>query len=85
MTQRGQNSNCFCTHAAMRRHQGLMISCDTFLCGPQNLAILDPMTWRLHALVIVEAFGGDEAPGRPKRWLENTARLHRARPFEQAQ
>jgi len=85
MTQRGQNSNCFCSNAAMRRQQGLMISCDTFLCGPQNLAILDPMTWRLHALVIVEAFGGDEAPGRPKRWLENTARLHGASPFEPAQ
>jgi hypothetical protein len=56
-----------------------------FFVRPSKLAILDPMTWRLHALVIVEAFGGDEAPGRPKRWLENTARLHRASPFEQAE
>jgi hypothetical protein len=56
MTQRGQNSNCFCSNAAMRRQQGLMISCDTFLCGPQNLAILNLMTWRLHIRVIVQAF-----------------------------
>jgi hypothetical protein len=84
MTQRGQNSNCFCTNAAMRRQQGLMISCDTFLCGPQNLAILDPMIWRLHTRVIVPAFDGDEAPGRPRRWLENSVQLPKASPFEQA-
>jgi len=39
----------------MRRQQGVMISCDTFLRGPQNPAILDPMTWSLHAPVIATA------------------------------
>jgi hypothetical protein len=84
MTQRGQNSNCFCSNAAMRRQQGLMISCDTFLCGPQNPAVLDAMTWRLHTRVIVQAFDGGEAPSRPKRWLENTVRPHKTSPLEQA-
>ena len=84
MTQRGQNSNCFCSNAAMRRQQGPMISCDTFFCGPYNLAILDPMTSRLHTRVIVQAFDGDEAPGRPNRSLETLVRLRQANPFEQA-
>jgi hypothetical protein len=57
MTQRGQNSNCFCSNAAMRRQQGLMISCDTFsLCPLAILPILDHTTWRLHGRVIVAAF-----------------------------
>jgi hypothetical protein len=45
MTQREQNSNCFCSIAAMRPQQGVMISCDTFLFAPHNLA--DPRSYDL--------------------------------------
>jgi hypothetical protein len=34
--------------------------------------------------VIVQAFDGDEAPGRPNRSLETLVRLRQANPFEQA-
>jgi hypothetical protein len=55
-----------------------------FLLGHHDLAIPDPTSWRLHTRVIVQAFDGDEAPGRPNRSLETLVRLRQANPFEQA-
>jgi hypothetical protein len=85
MTQHGQNSNCFRSNAAMRREQGLMISCDTFLCRPQNLA--NPRSFDLASSHPRDRPGfltENEPPGPPNRRLENTAPLLKASPFEQA-
>ena len=39
MTQREQNSNCFCSKAAMRQQQSLMISCDTLFAVVTSVAL----------------------------------------------
>jgi hypothetical protein len=53
MPQREQNGNCFCSKAAMRQQQSLMISCDTFSLGLTILPKLDRTPWRIHESVIL--------------------------------
>jgi hypothetical protein len=47
MTQREKNGNCFCSRAAMRQQQSVMMSCDTLVAprlggGAQTDACLQP-------------------------------------------
>jgi hypothetical protein len=81
MTQRGQNSNCFCSNAAMRRQQGLTISFDTFLLGPLTISpILDHTTLRPHGRAIVLAF--DETERAPAEPLFETRFGRKSNPFQ---
>jgi hypothetical protein len=52
MTQREQNGNCFCSRAAMRQQQSLMMSCDTLVAPRHILASLTPRLGRFHKFVI---------------------------------
>jgi hypothetical protein len=54
MTQREKNGNCFCSRAAMRWQQSLMMSCDTLVAAVTS-SLSPLMTWRLHKGVIGQA------------------------------
>jgi hypothetical protein len=66
MAQHGQNGNCFCSRAAMRRQQARFPLRHFFVRPLTILPILHHTTSRLHGSVIVPAFDATErAPAEP--------------------
>jgi hypothetical protein len=43
MTQREQNGNCFCSKAAMRQQQSLMMSCDALVKPAASWRLSTPL------------------------------------------